>query len=279
MFDCTGITCPHDALPLKNIEGQLRCENGHSFDLAKQGYCNLLPVQAKRSRDPGDSKAMIAARSELLDSGVYQGIADKLCELVAELGTGKSLAIADAGCGEGYYLKALESHLQQADLAARMIGFDISKWAVARACKRSRSVSWLVASSKQPPLADRSLDLILCMFGYTQYPQFASKLTQGGHLLLVDAGPDHLLELRRNIYQEIKPHRNFDTAQAEQAGFELISTHSLRQQVTLNQAQLQQLMLMTPHFFRAKAEAKQQLAELEELTLTLDVEYRLFRCM
>jgi 23S rRNA m(1)G-745 methyltransferase (EC 2.1.1.51) len=67
----TALACPLDGAPLQRQGGSLRCPEGHCFDLAAQGYVNLLPVQNKRSLDPGDSKEMVAARRRFLEAGHY----------------------------------------------------------------------------------------------------------------------------------------------------------------------------------------------------------------
>ena len=64
-----ALACPLDGLPLQSTGTAWRCASGHSFDIASQGYTNLLPVQHKRSRDPGDSKEMVAARRRFLTAG------------------------------------------------------------------------------------------------------------------------------------------------------------------------------------------------------------------
>ena len=100
-----NLACPIDGQRLEAHEKQLVCGNGHSFDIARQGYVNLLPVQHKRSKQPGDSKEMVVARTEFLDSGVYQPIVNKLVEItLAQITGDKEVCLMDAGCGEGYYL-------------------------------------------------------------------------------------------------------------------------------------------------------------------------------
>lgn len=281
MLEAKGLICPLDQSPL-TLEGRtLKCEQGHHFDLAKQGYCHLLPVQSKRSKDPGDSKEMVIARSEFLDTGLYQPIADFMLErIVPLLSPEQQNALADAGCGEGYYLSQLHKRCEDEGIEAHCIGFDISKWAVQRATRRSKAISWLVASNRQPPIEANYLDLVLCMFGFVQYEAFHQCLKSGGHLVLLDAGPNHLIELRELIYDEIKPARVFDEKSAVEAGYELVAEQAFTQTgVALNQEQLQQLMLMTPHFFRTSAEAKEKLRKLERLELTLGVVCRTFKAV
>lgn len=279
MLNPEGLVCPLDQSLLATDGNSLTCKQGHRFDKAKQGYCHLLPVQAKRSKEPGDSKEMVLARAEFLDSGVYQPIAQFLWQQLAPLVVRqKTVRLADAGCGEGYYLDFLQQSFQAQQQESRLIGFDISKWAVAKAAKRNSTISWLVASNRQPPIEPAYLDLYLCMFGFPCYQPFAHSLKAGGYLLLIDAGKDHLIELRELIYDEIKPHREFNLAPAQQTGFELISeTQFRRSEVLLNAEQIAQLMLMTPHFFRASQAAKAKLATLTELKITLDCCCRVFQ--
>ena len=98
------LCCPLDGLPLSFEAPSWRCPSGHCFDTASQGYINLLPVQNKRSRDPGDSKEMDAARRRFLATGAYQPIAAAIAEAVLD-GTAEEAATLhclDAGCGEGH---------------------------------------------------------------------------------------------------------------------------------------------------------------------------------
>ena len=139
-----ALACPLDGCPLAPSEKTWRCENGHSFDVARQGYVHLLPVQKKRSLDPGDSKEMVAARQRLLNAGFYTKIAEAVSNQVLQWlpseGTG---SILDAGSGEGYYLRHLASLAGARDIS--MIGVDISKWAVLAAAKQDKQTRWLAA--------------------------------------------------------------------------------------------------------------------------------------
>jgi 23S rRNA (guanine745-N1)-methyltransferase len=263
-----------DELPLRPMEGALCCANRHSFDIARQGYVNLLGAQDKRSKDPGDSKAMIAARHRFLQGGYFERVASRIVELLLpHLGHGA--AIVDAGCGEGYYLAQLRQTLLQAGLSDhRMVGFDISKWAVQRAARRFPG-TWLVASNRKIPLADRSVDVVLDMFGFPDFESFARILRSGGLLLRVRAGPRHLLEMREIIYQEIK---SADVADAVPEGFTRVDDDALHYALpNVPRTALEDLLLMTPHLFRASAAGKERLSMLRELALTVDVVFELFR--
>ena len=94
------LLCPICGETLDRIEKQYRCGNGHSFDVARQGYVNLLPVQQKRSLNPGDTREQVLGRRAFLETGCYEPISNALNEAAKELGaTGP---ILDVGCGEGY---------------------------------------------------------------------------------------------------------------------------------------------------------------------------------
>ena len=162
------LRCPLDQRPLQLQGRTLRCEQGHSFDVARQGYVNLLGAGDKRSRDPGDSKEMIVARREFLEAGHYAPVADTLGELLhARLVEGAR--VVDAGCGEGYYLHRLYEQIDRAVRGAvHITGYDISKWALQAGARRFPA-TWVVASNRSIPLADNSADLLLCMFGFPDY--------------------------------------------------------------------------------------------------------------
>ena len=129
-----ALACPLDDEPLQRDGKVWRCAHGHSFDVARQGYVHLLPVQNKRSRDPGDSKQMVAARRRFLNAGHYRPIAEAVSRAaLAGLPTDATANCLDAGCGEGYYLRELADAAGEQPLA--LLGLDISKWAVLAAAK------------------------------------------------------------------------------------------------------------------------------------------------
>ena len=98
--------CPLCGEPLARREKSYICPHGHSFDLSREGYCNLLPVNQKHSKAPGDDKNMAAARSAFLSKGYYAPLREALCQL-AVCATGSAPAVLDTGCGEGYYLSLI----------------------------------------------------------------------------------------------------------------------------------------------------------------------------
>jgi len=278
LLKATNLACPLDGLVLTQAERQLRCPNGHSFDIARQGYVNLLPVQNKKSREPGDSAAMVEARRRFLDAGHYQAIAERVNALALQHLSAGAACVVDAGCGEGYYLAALGATLATDARDAHLIGLDIAKPAIAAAARRNRQITWLVASNNNPAVLPGTVDLILCMFGFPVYPAFAQLLKPGGKLLLVDAGPDHLLELREIIYPEVRKSPPPALDKAQQAGLTLAASHTLRyRSAPLNREQIADLLVMTPHLYRASRAGKEAAARLDHLRLTVEVVLRVLQ--
>ncbi len=276
----TNLACPLDGLPLIAQEKQYVCPHGHSFDVARQAYVNLLPVQHKRSKNPGDSTAMILARTAFLNSGSYAPIADKLNAITHALiasHRGEEICLLDAGCGEGYYLAQLLASLQQQpnpqDIA--LIGLDISKPAIFAAAKRSKQITWLIASNRQPPLLPGTVDIIFCLFGFPVYESFKKILKPTGKIILVEAGPEHLLELRNIIYPTVTTAPPPDLATAEAAGFSLCDQSRLSYISQINSnARIMNLLLMTPHYYRASQAGKQAASQLNTVAITVDVVFR-----
>lgn len=265
-----ALACPLDGAPLHCTGSAWTCAFGHNFDIASQGYTNLLPVQNKRSREPGDSKEMVAARRRFLMAGFYQPIAAAVSRAVlANLPADASISCLDAGCGEGYYLRQLAAAAGDKQMLT-LLGLDISKWAVLSAAKQDTRVSWVVGSNAKLPVLSGTLDRVLCLFGFPVYPEFARVLKPGGLLVQVDSGPDHLRELREIIYPSLKPERPADLQTP--AGFSRLSTETLRFLIELTGAeQIADLLAMTPHLYRASAEGRDKAAALTALSLGVDV--------
>jgi 23S rRNA (guanine745-N1)-methyltransferase len=273
-----NLACPIDGVRFEFHEKQLICENGHVFDVARQGYVNLLPVQHKRSKQPGDSKEMVSARAQLLNTGLYEPIASKLAEITcSHITDAKETCFMDAGCGEGYYLDYMFNYFKDkqgcSDLS--FIGLDISKAAIAESAKRNRQITWVVGTNRQPPVEDASVNIIICVFGFQSFEGFNTILKAGGKVTLVEPGPDHLKELRELIYTEVKRSDPPDLAYVEEIGFSMVDTRRLQFKTgEINNEQIKNALIMTPHFYRANKEGREAAGNLEKLELTVDVVFR-----
>ena len=168
-------TCPHCRNPLApNGERSLACSSGHSFDFAREGYINLLPVNRKRSKDPGDSREMIEARGRVHQAGLYQPLAEAMMERIAARDQVPGTAL-DLGCGEGYYSQALLNAFP----GVKLFGVDIARSAVRLAARRYKAGHFAVASAFAVPLADASLDLVQSVFAPVKESELQRLLRPG----------------------------------------------------------------------------------------------------
>jgi len=270
----SALACPLDGEPLLREPSRWCCPQGHSFDIARQGYVNLLPAQFKRAKEPGDSKAMVTARQHFLARGHYLPIADALAQVITDFSpTAEHLRCLDAGCGEGYYLDTLAQH---AEIPLELVGVDISKWAILAAAKRNAHVNWIVASNARLPIQDASLDYVFCLFGFPVYEEFARVLKPQGKLVMVDPAPTHLYEARKLLYPRLKAEQA--SSNTVPTGFTLVEKREIQQTFTLTSSeQIQNLLLMTPHWFRATPEKREQVLTLAELNTQLAVTINLFQ--
>ena len=272
-----SLRCPLCRQPLTEQSGTVRCEQGHSFDRARQGYLNLLPVQHKRSKAPGDDAAMVAGRREFLEQGHYQLLSDRINQLLlSHLPAQQStLQLCDAGCGEGYYSTRLHQALEARQQSHQLFGIDISKAAIRAACRRSKTINWLVASSRDLPLIEQSQDGVLCLFAPHNSKAFHRALRPGGLLLLATTGADHLLQLRQLIYPQVR-RQAYDPLPSLTDHFEPLEQAHVQYPIELKtHTSIQQLLAMTPHQWRASQEARQRISEQEKLTVELDIHLHL----
>ena len=283
MTPLTALTCPLDAQPLVRDGQSWCCADGHRFDIARQGHVNLLPVQRKRSLDPGDSKAMVSARQRLFALGGYQPLASALASRVLALAAAQTtqapLAVLDAGCGEGFYLRQLACAAGEQNLSLTAAGLDISKHAVLAAAKQSRDAAWLVGTNAALPLEDACVDVVICAFGFPVWQEFARVLKPGGHVVLLEAGAEHLLALRKILYRELKPARGeAGLSAAESAGFAISGeVEHLHAGLSLtSNEQIRDLLTMTPHLYRAERDGLARAEAMTALEVELHAELRVF---
>lgn len=272
------LLCPVCQQELHSQEKQLSCDNNHSFDRARQGYFNLLLAHKKRSKNPGDSNEMVIARQRFLASGFYYPIADAVNQYLGQqVAKQPELALADVGCGEGYYTALMAEYLNNFAKQYDFYGVDISKEAIIQACKRSKDIHWLVASGNDMPVAKHSLDVVTCLFTRLMPEEFQRVLQQDGLLITVTTGKDHLIELRETLYDNIKP-SVFSPESVLDERFELVASQDVKYQKTLQDSQqIQDLLLMTPHHWRATADKKAVLFAKEDMQISVHAQVHCFR--
>jgi 23S rRNA (guanine745-N1)-methyltransferase len=176
-------------LALMRQERRLVCAQGHSFDVARSGYLNLLQPQERRSKQPGDTAAAIAARRRLHDRGVTGPLLHAIAEMIA---ASPGDIVLDAGCGDGYYLGTLA-----AQIGFEGHGVDISIPAVNAAARRYPGCEWIVANADRfLPYADGSFSLVLSITARMNTEEFRRVLRDDGRLLVALPSPEDLIELR-----------------------------------------------------------------------------------
>lgn len=193
----TWLRCPHCSEPVAAQPPlMLRCAHGHSFDVNKRGYVNMVPPG---NRMIGDSPAMLDARAAFLESGHFSPVLTALAAAAVDGGAGAraGVDVLDAGCGTGYYLAGVLAAHERAHVPARALAMDISAHAVARAVRTAAHVDGLVADVWRPlPIRDGAADIIMTVFAPRNLGEFHRVLRPAGRLLVVVPSEHHIQELR-----------------------------------------------------------------------------------
>lgn len=257
------LRCPVCAADLLRQANCFVCANQHNFDIAKQGYVNLLLSSQRPSAAPGDSPAMIADRRAFLEAGHYDPLRACIGARLHALGAALDhpQRILDLGCGEGYYTAAFT------DPAREVYALDIAKPALAIAARRNRAVTWCVGTSKALPFHDGSLDVVLNIFCRPHARETQRVLNADGRLLLVGPAHGHLTALREVLYERVDHDDSQTLPQLLAEGFTLAHSEQLSIPLTLRGAEIGQLARMTPHYWRAPAAGRAKLDQLQSLTV------------
>ena len=265
-------------------------QTAHPFDVARQGYVNLLPVQQKKSKAPGDSQQSIDARKRFLSAGHYQPLNDLICQKMAALLTAKKASLEqkeklikwlDIGCGEGYYTQAMAQTGMDVLIAA-----DISKPAVVEMAKTSKALGrlWyqpvkddsatevikaaaiypLVTSAAHLPLRAHSINGISSIFSPILPEAFNEVLSDAGYLIIAKPDIGHLATMREALFDDVREHDSDKFLQELAPYFQLLQTHHISSRLKLSAEELADLMTMTPYAYRARGEKRQAL--LAEVT-------------
>jgi 23S rRNA (guanine745-N1)-methyltransferase len=255
------LRCPVCTTDLERNANCYVCANKHSFDIARQGYVNLLLSSQRPSNAPGDSAEMIADRRAFLEAGYYQPLRDRISARLNALRAtlDRPQRVLDLGCGEGYYTAAF------ADPAREVYALDIAKPALAVAARRSTEVTWCVGTSKALPLHDGSLDVVLNIFCRPHAQETKRVLQPDGQLLVVGPATGHLRELREVLYEQVREEESHMIEQLLAEGFALTHTESISLTLTVSGADILHLARMTPHYWRAPAQGRAKLEGLRVL--------------
>ena len=251
------LVCPVCGLPLQLIQRTFRCENNHCFDMAKEGYVNLL--RASKDGDLiGDDKFSARSRRDFLNKGYYAPLKDELCRMFAE----KEGALLDICCGEGYYTAALGNNPK-----LQVFGFDISREMVRLAAKRGNG-TYFVANMASIPVAQESMDYAVHLFAPFNETAFAKVLKPGGTLFTVVPGRHHLWGLKQAVYDT--PYENDEKLPQTQV-LRFVGSHKVAANITLAcQEDIQAVFRMTPYYFHTSEKDKEKLLKLDALETSIE---------
>jgi len=260
---CTVRDCRQ---PLDAEERRYVCWRGHSFDLARSGYVNLLQPQDRRSANPGDSKEAVVARRRFLDAGRAAPLVRAIVELVTPFAAG---AVLDAGCGEGHHLGALSGPERH--------GTDISVPAIDAAARRYPDCTFTVANADRfLPYAAGSFALVLSINARLNAAEFRRVAADGGRLLVAVPSPDDLLELRSAILVSGEERDRVErTVAMFQGSFILERQERVRHVARLDREAIADVMLSSYRGLRLRERVK--LDSLEPMDVTLGRDLLLFR--
>lgn len=261
--------CPICGAPLTREGRTYTCPNRHCYDVAREGYVHLLPANQKHSTNPGDDKAMIAARTAFLDGDYYAPLRETLCTVVSAHG-GQNPKILDVGCGEGYYTQGL-AQLPGAQIA----GVDLSKAGLKKAARRVNEGEFAVASVYHLPVADEAVDVVVDCFAPLALEEYRRVLRNGGLFVYVVPAPQHLMEMKAVLYDTPYPNPE---ERVEYEGFSYVDILPVTTTFTLpDQASIQALFGMTPYAWKTPRAGVERLEQLEQLTVTADFRVHVFR--
>ncbi|MDO7215057.1 methyltransferase domain-containing protein [Acinetobacter nosocomialis] len=263
-----NLMCPVCRQRLELVNKTWRCEQGHSYDIAKQGYVNLHVVQHKHSKNPGDTPESVDARRAFLQSGYYEPLQQAVVHLLKYL---KAKAVLDIGCGEGYYTSAMQQVVEQC------IGVDIAKNAVQRAAKLNANVTWVVGTGATLPVIDQSIDVCTSLFSPIPQAEILRVLKDDGYLIVVSPATDHLYAMREALFEQVNPHTPQKFVEQLQDLFELKEQQVIDAPLLLDQEALKNLIAMTPYAYKASPERRMQLEQQSHLKVTASFQIYLFQ--
>ncbi len=254
----------------------LRCPAGHSFDRAKEGYYHLLPVQRMRTKAPGDSREMVAARRDFLEAGYYAPFGEALGRLVLDCQPavpGKPLHLLDTGCGEGWYDRRIADAFAAAQRPLALAGFDIAKPAVRLAAKALPGAEYAVASSFAQPVMDGWADVAVNIFSPFAREELCRVVRRGGRLIYAVPGPEHLYGMKAVLYET--PYKN-PVREIEYPGFRAIGEEAVHAEIEVPQARLASLFAMTPYYWKTPQDGAERLAALPSLKTAIEFRFLIF---
>lgn len=256
------IICPVCGENLTESDRSYICSKGHCFDKAKEGYVNLLTSSHKPGSAIGDNKDMALNRRDFLTKGYFDALVGGLVSFINETAIPRP-TIADICCGEGYYGNRIKGEID-----CDMLGFDLSKEMVRLAAKRKNGITYFVGNLARIPVKDSSVDISLHLFAPFHEKEFSRITKDGGYIVSVVAGENHLFELKELLYDT--PYKN-DEKPPETENLTLVEKRKITAKVHLDtNDDIMALFKMTPYYYHTKDEDKAKLADIAEMDMTTE---------
>ena len=257
------LSCPVCKNELKKSGNSYRCENKHCFDIAKEGYVNLLSGSHKQGELIGDSKEMALSRRAFLEKGYFSSLAEAVSLLLKEQSFDKRPTVLDVCCGEGYYSQYVKTKND-----CELFGFDLSKSMVRLAAKRKLDALFFVANLSHIPVFDRSIDFAFHLFAPFHKEEFSRILSDDGVLVTAVPGERHLWQLKKTVYDV--PYRN-EVKLPSSAELKLCDTVSVKNTISLaSSSDIMSLFKMTPYYHHTPKSGIEMLEKIDSLETEID---------
>lgn len=231
-----------------NDAKSLACLNGHSIDLSRQGYINMLLNSTKTKYD----RKMLESRNKISKSGFFDPMIQDISNIILNetpANNRKNSNILDAGCGEGSQLSRVLAILEsKTDINFQGVGIDISKEGIRIAARDYPNIIWCVADLSSIPFKNKQFDVVLNILSPSNYMEFHRILKDSGVLIKVIPGSDYLIELRNIFYDRTdkETYSNDKVIKLFSENFNMIENRRIFYDVTLNAENIRHLFKMTP---------------------------------
>ncbi|MDD4124934.1 MAG: methyltransferase domain-containing protein [Eubacteriales bacterium] len=256
------LICPVCGKPLENSlekeKNVRKCVSGHSFDIAKDNYVNLLVRSG--TENAGDNKEMALSRKNFLSKDYYKPLADVVGDLLV---TADTETVLDICCGEGYYTSQLTKRKK-----CDFYGFDISKEMVRLAAKRRCGAEFFAANLTDIPVRSCSVDFAFHLFAPFDKYEFYRVMKKGGTLVTVIPGREHLLGLKEVLYENIYYN---DESVTDAGEFTLADRIRVRASISIdNKEDIASLFKMTPYYYSTPRSGIEKLERTEKLETPIE---------
>lgn len=288
------LICPTCGERMTRGGGSLVCSAGHTFDVSKSGYVNLLPPGKEKNAHTGDERKMILSRADFLSRGHYDRISTSLASLIPTYGTDEPIVLCDMGFGEGRHTVNIAKTLgKDSGRPVMALGADASKYGAECASKLARAAGlmptggigaecdlpvqayFIPANIFHLPVNDGSFDVCVSMFAPIAWDEVRRTLKTNGVLAVASSGHEHLMEMRRIIYDEV---RESDFSPDAADGFTKVLEDSINYKMHLSsKEEIGNLFVMTPFYYRTTRAGRERLLSLDELDVTVNVKFTLFK--